>query len=84
MCKSQLDTHRSFLQGEWAKLQKTESCDLHQRLGGLCCTCRYQVYLYGHIMSPLKDVIVCERVGGWVHASEEASAITATKLMEKL
>lgn len=68
MCKSQLDTDRNFLQGGWAKLQKNESCDLNQRLGGPCCTCGYQVYLYGHIMAPLKDSIVCGQVGGWVGA----------------
>lgn len=76
--KSQLNTDRGFLQ--------TESCDLHQRLGGCCCTCHCQVYLYRHIMASPKDTIVCQWVRGWQSACmcQMTSAVTDTKLMGTL
>lgn len=65
------------------KATSTESSDLHQRLGSPWCTCAFQDYPYGHMTAPLTDNH-CMWVGGCMSVSEIASAITATKLMEKL
>lgn len=67
MCQSQLETERiteNFC--KWSE-RNTENTDLHQKFTGPYCMCCYQVYCYKHIMAPLKDIIVCEWVGGCLH-----------------
>lgn len=66
MCKSQLDKDRSFLQGEWTKLQKHWELWLTPEVRWPLLDVVYQIYLYRHTMGPFKDPTVCEWVGWWV------------------